>query len=45
MDIITTPVVYYFIHVSKNTKLISKDLSAQQALEANLKALQQINFM
>ena len=44
-SIITTPVVYYIIHVTKKNESISKELSAHQALEANPKALQQINFI
>ena len=42
--IITQLVVYYIISISKNYKLIAIDLSKQQALDANPKAIQQINF-
>ena len=41
---ITQLVVYLIILISKQFKLIAVDLSKEQALEADGKAVQQINF-
>ena len=37
-------VVCYIILISENCKMIPKDLSKQQTLEADLRAIRQINF-
>ena len=45
MEMIIQPVVYQIITISKNIiKMIAIDLSRQQALDADLRAIQQINF-
>ena len=43
--IITQLDVYYIIHISRNVKLISIDLSKQKKLDADPKTKQQINFI